>query len=229
MLLEIKGLTKEFQRDGISFPAVKEINLEIRSGDFISIIGRSGSGKSTLLNLIAGVLLPSGGEILLDGKNILNCTDKEISYLRNSTIGYLVQGQSVLPNLTVLDNVRLPFYFFSRQGDARERALELLDQMGIANLSKSYPNRLSGGELRRVAIARALMNRPSVLLADEPTSDLDEENSKEVMRLFREIGKQGTAILLVTHDLDTIEGSDILYRMEAGILKRQEKRKAICG
>lgn len=221
MTLEIKGLRKEFQRGQTVFDAVKDVNMSIEAGDFISIIGRSGSGKSTLLNLIAGLLLPTEGEVLIDGQNIYRLKDREVSYLRNSRFGYIAQGQSVLPNLTVLDNIRLPFYFFTRQGDAKRQAEELLAQVGIAHLADSYPSRLSGGELRRVAIARALMNNPSVLLADEPTSDLDAENTGGIISLFRRIADRGTAILLVTHDLDTTRCSDAIYRMEAGILGKE--------
>ncbi len=222
MTLMIKGLRKEYRRGEIPFNAVNNVNLSIGSGEFISIVGRSGSGKSTLLNLIAGLLKPTEGEILLDGKSIVGLTDKEASYLRNSTFGYIAQGHSILPNLTVIDNVKLPFYMFSRKGDATKRAMELIYQMGIAHLRDCYPSKLSGGELRRVVIARALMNKPSVLLADEPTRDLDRENTKAVMGIFREIARQGTAILLVTHDLDTIEEQDTIYRMEDGSLTKQE-------
>lgn len=221
MTLIIKGLRKEFRRGEERFDAVNNVNLRIDSGEFISIIGRSGSGKSTLLNLIAGLLQPTEGEILLNGQNIVGLTDREASYLRNSTFGYIAQGHSVLTNLTVLDNVKLPFYLFSRKGDATKRAMELISQMGIEHLADCYPSKLSGGELRRVVIARALMNNPSVLLADEPTRDLDRENTKEVIRIFREIAKKGTAILMVTHDLDTIEDQDSLYRMEDGHLIKQ--------
>ncbi len=221
MTLEIKGLQKEFSRGGKAFYAVKDINLNVIQGDFLSITGRSGSGKSTLLNLVAGLLSPTGGEIWLDGQNIFGLTDRKISYLRNSRFGYIAQGQSILANLTVLENVKLPFYFFPRQEDATKRATELISQVGIEHLANSYPKKLSGGELKRVAIARALMNRPAVLLADEPTSDLDAENTQEVMRLFQMIAKQGTAILLVTHDLDATGYSDATYRMEAGILNKQ--------
>lgn len=221
MTLIIKGLRKEFRRGEERFDAVNNVNLRIDSGEFISIIGRSGSGKSTLLNLIAGLLQPTEGEILLNGQNIVGLTDREASYLRNSTFGYIAQGHSVLTNLTVLDNVKLPFYLFSRKGDATKRAMELISQMGIEHLADCYPSKLSGGELRRVVIARALMNNPSVLLADEPTRDLDRENTKEVIRIFREIAKKGTAILMVTHDLDAIEDQDSLYRMEDGHLIKQ--------
>lgn len=222
MTLIIKGLRKEYRRGEVPFNAVNNVNLSIKSGEFIGIVGRSGSGKSTLLNLIAGLLKPTEGEILLDGKNIVGLTDKEASYLRNSTFGYIAQGHSILPNLTVIDNVKLPFYMFSRKGDVTKRAMDLISQMGIAHLRDCYPSKLSGGELRRVVIARALINNPSVLLADEPTRDLDRENTKGVIGIFREIAKQGTAILLVTHDLDTIDDQDTIYRMEDGRLTKQE-------
>ena len=221
MTLIIKGLRKEYRRGEVPFNAVNNVNFNIGSGEFISIIGRSGSGKSTLLNLIAGLLQPSEGEIYLDGKNIVGLTDKEASYLRNSTFGYIAQGHSILPNLTVIENVKLPFYLFSRKGDSTKRAMELISQMGIAHLADCYPSKLSGGELRRMVIARALMNNPSVLLADEPTRDLDKENTKGVIEIFRKIAKNGTSILLVTHDLDTIDAQDSIYRMEDGCLTKQ--------
>lgn len=221
MALIIKGLRKEYIRGGVAFDAVSNVNLDVKAGEFISIIGRSGSGKSTLLNLIAGLLRPTEGQILLDGKSITGLADRDASYLRNTGFGYIAQGHSILPNLTVLDNVKLPFYLFARKGDPTKKAKELLSQMGIEHLSSSYPGKLSGGELRRVVIARALINSPSVLLADEPTRDLDKENTKGVISIFREVARQGTAILLVTHDLDTIEDQDSVYRMEDGQLTKQ--------
>lgn len=221
MLLEIKKLNKEYTRGGKVFSAVKDVDLSVSPGDFFSIIGRSGSGKSTLLNLVAGLLTPTSGEILIDGKNTLSLTDKDASYLRNSAIGYILQGQSVLANLSVLDNVRIPFYFFKRDGDSTEKALLLLEQVGIRNLADSYPRHLSGGELRRVTIARALINNPSILLADEPTSDLDTQTTAEIMNLFGEIAKGGTSVLLVTHELDTISYGNSVYVMESGSLKKR--------
>lgn len=221
MTLVIKELRKEYQRGGVFFDAVKDVYLSVKPGEFINIIGRSGSGKSTLLNLIAGLLRPTEGEIILEGRSIIGLSDREASYLRNSSVGYIAQGHSILPNLTVLDNVKLPFYLFSRKGDITKRAKELLSQMGIEHLSDNYPSKLSGGELRRVVIARALINKPTILLADEPTRDLDRENTKGVISIFRKIAEQGTAILLVTHDLDTIKDQDSIYRMEDGHLRRQ--------
>lgn len=221
MQLEIRNLTKIYKRGTSSFNAVEDVNFKLSSGEFVSIVGCSGSGKSTLLNLVAGLLKPSSGEVLLDGENILRYTDNKQSYLRNSTIGYIPQGQSTLANLNVLDNVRVPFYFFKREGKEKQRAEELLEQMGISHLKNAYPNSLSGGEIRRVVIARALMNQPELLVADEPTSDLDTENTIEIMTLFRKIADEGTAVLLVTHDIETTLYGDEVYVMEAGRLKKQ--------
>jgi len=218
MLLEIKNLKKEYRQNNRLIYAVKEVNLQMSEGDYYIIVGRSGSGKSTLLNLIAGLLTPTAGEILLDGKNMLLLNDTEASLLRNSIIGYIPQGQSVLSCLTVLDNVRIPHFLWRREGDATERALQLLERVGIAHLANSYPQHLSGGELRRVTIARALINNPRLLLADEPTNDLDTKTTDQVMGLFAEIAKSGTAVLLVTHDLSAIGYRNGVYRMEAGKL-----------
>jgi putative ABC transport system ATP-binding protein len=218
VLLEIKDLTKEYKRSNTTFSAVDHVNLSVSSDDFVSITGRSGSGKSTLLNLIAGLLKPTSGSINVDGQDILFLDNKGISLYRNAKIGYVPQGQSVLANLTVLDNIQLPFYLFERDGSVLARAQSLLEKVGIPHLAKSYPKQLSGGELRRVSIARALINKPVILIADEPTSDLDKQTTAEIMKLFTQISKQGTAVLLVTHELDTISYGNSVYVMEAGNL-----------
>jgi putative ABC transport system ATP-binding protein len=200
MLLEINGLTKEFKRGSAFFKAVDEVSFSVDSKEFVSIVGRSGSGKSTLLNMIAGLLRPSGGSILLDGKEILNCNDEEGSCLRNARIGYVPQGQSILSNFSVIDNVRLPFFLSKRSGDPTDRAFSLLEQVGISHLSNSYPAQLSGGELKRAAIARALINSPEILIADEPTSSLDLQTTREILKLFVLLSEEGTSILTVTHE-----------------------------
>ena len=216
--LEIKDLRKDYKRGETVFSAVKDVNLEVNGGDFISVVGHSGSGKSTLLNLIAGLLLPTSGEILLDGESAIISSDDKASRLRNTVIGHIPQGQSLLSNLTVFDNVRLPFYLSEREGDPSAQVHELLTGLGIGSLAGSYPNSLSGGEARRVAIARALINKPAILLADEPTSDLDAENTDEIMLLFKRIAKEGTAVIMVTHDQRTLNAVDRTYTMEDGIL-----------
>lgn len=218
MHLEIRNLRKDYIRGETTFSAVKDVNLEVNGGDFISVVGHSGSGKSTLLNLIAGLLLPTSGEILLDGESVIISSDDKASGLRNTVIGHIPQGQSLLSNLTVFDNVRLPFYLSEREGDPSDQVHELLTGLGIGSLAGSYPKSLSGGEARRVAIARALINKPAILLADEPTSDLDAENTDEIMLLFKRIAKEGTAVIMVTHDQRTLNAVDRSYTMEDGVL-----------
>ncbi|MDR0887674.1 MAG: ABC transporter ATP-binding protein [Candidatus Methanoplasma sp.] len=217
-LLEIKDLTKEYKRGTRTFNVLDNVNLTMESDDFITLIGRSGSGKSTLLNIVAGLLKPTGGSVTYDGKNIFELNDKDGSFFRNSKIGYIPQGHSLLANLNVLDNVRLPYNIFKREGDATERALNLLELTGISPLAESFPRHLSGGEQRRVSIARALINSPSIIVADEPTSDLDVDTTKEIMELLRSINDSGTAIFMVTHELDTIGYGKRLYSMDAGRL-----------
>jgi putative ABC transport system ATP-binding protein len=218
ILLEIKGLSKEYQRRKKKFSAVDNVDLSISRGDFVSIIGRSGSGKSTLLNMVAGLLTPTSGSIRLEGTDIHTLKDKEISKLRNTRLGYIPQGLGTLSNLTVFDNVRLPYFLSKRQGNASERAAFLLDEVGISPLADMLPSQLSGGELRRVLIARALMNEPDILIADEPTSDLDTETTKEIMDLFTRINKNGTTVLIVTHELDTLAFGDRVLTMASGRL-----------
>lgn len=218
MLLEIKGLSREYQRRGKAFWAVNGVDLSIHQGDFVNIIGRSGSGKSTLLNMAAGLLMPTSGSIRLNGTELYALKDKDISELRNTRLGYIPQGLGTLSTLTVFDNVRLPYFLSRRQGDASGRASFLLDEVGISALADMLPSQLSGGELRRVLIARALMNEPDILIADEPTSDLDIETTREIMELFARINKNGTTILIVTHELDTLEFGNRVLTMASGQL-----------
>lgn len=220
MILEIKNLNKKFTRGKNEFLAVNNVNLDIDEGDFISIIGPSGSGKSTLLNLISGALTPTSGDIKFNNQSIIGLEDKELSLIRNNSIGYILQGQSLLANLTVLENIKIPFYLTTHKNDVtfEENLLKLMKQTGIDHLASSYPSDLSGGESKRVAIARALINNPKIILADEPTSDLNPDNAKIIMELFQEISKQGTTIIMVTHDLGSTNYSNRTYKMENGIL-----------
>jgi putative ABC transport system ATP-binding protein len=217
-LLEFNCLNKEYPRKDDSITVVDNANGVVNSGDFVCVTGHSGSGKSTLLNMIAGLLEPSSGEILFDSKSFGSMNDRELSLLRNSKIGYIPQGHSILWNLTVIDNVRLPFYLSKRSGDPTPRAQSLLERMGIGHLAEVYPHKLSGGELRRVSIARGLINEPEILIADEPTGDLDPDNARHIMELFSEAVKNGMTVLLVTHDPALVHyGSRHLY-METGKL-----------
>jgi putative ABC transport system ATP-binding protein len=222
-LLEIRGLKKEYFRNGKAFYAADDINLSSGEGDFICITGPSGSGKSTLLNMISGLIEPTEGSIVFAGRDLSRLSDGERSRLRNDQIGYIPQGQSILQNLSAIDNVLFPFYLHKKNGNPMERAKSLLDRMGILDLAEAYPAQMSGGELRRAAIARSLINSPKMLVADEPTVALDPKNAMEVIRIFREISSEGTSVLLVTHDSDIARGGDRVFFMESGRLSETNR------
>lgn len=222
MLLEAKAITKEYLRGRKTFAAVHRADFALESGDFASILGRSGSGKTTLLNLFAGLLRPTTGSVTLEGLEVSALGEAQSARLRNQRIGIVPQGHSALANLSVLDNVLLPFYLLPRQGNAEQKAAGLLQRLGIDHLAQSRPRELSGGELRRVAIARALINDPVLLLADEPTGDLDAATTVQVLELFRELAQRGVAVLVVTHDRDVLRYSDNAYTMDAGRLQPLE-------
>jgi putative ABC transport system ATP-binding protein len=227
MLLEIQNLKKEYTRGSRTFAALSEISMSIDASDFICLTGRSGSGKSTLLNIIAGILTPTEGEIIFEGENITAYSDNALSYLRNAKLGFIPQGQSVLDGFSVLDNILLPYRLYGRSGEIEPKAEALLSRVGIGHLRDVLPSRLSGGELRRVSIARSLINDPVLLIADEPTSDLDPITTEDVMTLFSEIHREGTAILMVTHEMDVASYANRHFIMEDGRLRphTNEERK----
>lgn len=220
MLLQTKSVSKLFRRGANSFYAVKDIDFCIDNSDFAFIVGRSGSGKTTLLNLIAGVFEPTAGSIFFDDNDITAMNDMNKSLYRNESIGFVPQSLGYLPNLSVFDNVRVPFFLFKRDGDSEGRALSLLELMGIAHLKNEMPQNLSGGEKTRMLIARALINSPKLLIADEPTANLDSETAKQVMNLMYDINKLGTAVLIVTHDSEILNKQSLIYEMHDGKLKK---------
>ncbi len=226
MKLKAEKICKKFNRktSGASyFYAVNETDFELAESSLTAVYGRSGGGKTTFLNMLGGLLEPSGGRVLIDGTDIYSMPDRELSEFRNKNIGIIPQGSTALPTLTVLENVLLPRLMYGKSDDsARKYAMELLEKVGIAELSQAMPNELSGGELRRMAIARALMNKPSVLLADEPTGDLDDENTALVLSLLRDTAKEGTSVLIVTHEGEAVSYADIVLKMDSGILKNKE-------
>ena len=217
-ILDVTGLCREYDRGGVRFRAVDNASLRVDAGELVGIVGRSGSGKTTFLNMISGLLKPSSGTVLVDGVDILALSDARLSRLRNTRIGYVPQGQSLLANLTVFDNVRLPHYLASREDDVAGRTSFLLDELGVVHLSGMYPAQLSGGEMRRVAIARAMMNRPVLLLADEPTGDLDAGNIHAVMDIFERLAAKGTAVVFSTHEDEAVGRSDRVVEMASGVM-----------
>ena len=219
-MLEAQGIRKEFIRQGKGtnrLVAVQDTDLTLGAGELTVLMGRSGSGKSTLLNMLAGLLAPTAGRILLDGEDLYAMEDRALSRLRNARIGVIPQGQTALHSLTVRENILLPFALCGGKPD-EAHLQSLCETLGIASLLEARPAELSGGELRRAAIARALVHRPSVVLADEPTGDLDDENTATVFRLLRETAQQGAAVLVVTHETDAAQYADVLLRMDAGRL-----------
>lgn len=217
-MLQADAVSRRFQRGTRMMSAVSRATLEIPAGRVTAVVGRSGSGKSTLLNLLAGLLTPSEGTVFLNKQDLYHLSDAERSRLRNRKIGVIPQGQTALQNLTVLENILLPCALYPDGDDSLGRARELLERVGIAHLALVMPASLSGGELRRMAVARALIRQPEIILADEPTSDLDGENTATVIALLRQAADRGAAVLLVTHELDTLEHADAVYHMENGTL-----------
>lgn len=218
-MIEVKNLTKKFTRNSTEFDAVHDVSLEVKDGEFAAIIGHSGSGKTTLFNMIAGLISPTSGEIYIDGSEITKMEENEKAIFRNHNMGYVLQGQSLLNNFTILDNICMPAYLSSDIDEFRERALELLKQIGLEEFANEYPSNLSGGEIRRVSIVRAMINNPKIIVADEPTSNLDPENSNKVMQMLKDISKSGTTVLLSTHELEYLSYVDTVFKMEHGILE----------
>jgi putative ABC transport system ATP-binding protein len=218
-ILSFDNVCREYRRGNVPFFAVDHVSLSIEAGDFVNIIGRSGSGKSTLLNMAAGMLSPTSGSIYLEDEKLSGRDDASLSRLRNDKIGFVPQGASALPNLTVLENVVLPFCLWPHEGNGEGAGRLLLERFGIAHLADAWPAELSGGELRRALIARALINHPKIVIADEPTSDLDVESSASIMETFTKLNGEGMTLLLVSHDLDTLKYGKRVFTMSEGKLE----------
>lgn len=217
-MIQIEKLTKTFYRNNEEFSPVREITMLVKKGGFVSIVGRSGSGKTTLFNMIAGLIKPTSGTVYVNGRDITTLSENELAVYRNQEVGYILQGHNMLNNFTVLDNICMPAYLSDSRELFRERAEKLLCDMGMDKFANEYPKNLSGGEAKRVSIARAMINFPSVILADEPTSNLDVENSCKVMEMLRDISKNGTTVLLSTHEMEYLGYTDYTLKMEAGCL-----------
>ena len=222
MELRAEGVSRRFMRQGKGtnfFMAVKETDLRLIPGELAEITGRSGSGKSTLLNMLGGLLAPTAGRVLLDGRDLYALSDPERSRERNRHIGIIPQGQTGLHSLTVLENVLLPARMYGEKKITEEEGKALLEKVHIGHLADVYPDELSGGENRRLAVARALIMKPGILLADEPTGDLDDENTNEVLALLKQCAADGTAVLLVTHEKEAGRFADRIYEMKEGVLR----------
>jgi len=200
-MIEMKKIRKVYQMGKVSLEALKGISLQVEPGEFVSIMGPSGSGKSTLMNIIGCLDTPTGGSYFFEEKNVAGFSFDQLSSIRNQKIGFVFQNFNLLPYATAYENVELPMLFNGKPGKKRrQRVLELLEMVGLADRQGHRPTELSGGEQQRVAIARALANDPWLILADEPTGNIDSKTGKEIMGLFVELQRQGRTILMVTHD-----------------------------
>jgi len=202
-VIRVEGLHKTYQTSAGLFPALKEVNLNIAAGEFVAIMGPSGSGKSTFMNILGCLDKPSSGQYFLDGRSVAELGKDELALLRNRTIGFVFQGFNLLPRMSLLDNVGLPLIYRGLAREERQqRATDLLAKVGLEGYAASTPNKISGGQQQRVAIARALVNLPRLILADEPTGNLDSQTSEEIMALFEKLNHEGITIVLVTHEED---------------------------
>lgn len=223
MKLKTKKVGRMYFRNGRNtnfFYAVESIDFALKEGCITVITGRSGSGKTTFINMLCGLLTPSCGQVLLDDKDIYALSDKERSVLRNRSFGIIPQGQTGLQCLTVIENVLLPVSMYGSVINKEEKAGMLLEKLGINDLREVYSNELSGGELRRMSVARALINDPDIIIADEPTGDLDGDTTQLVMELLKSRAESGASVLIVTHDKDVMPYADIVYTMDKGVLEK---------
>jgi putative ABC transport system ATP-binding protein len=200
-MIEIKNLSKTYLLGKVPVYAITDISFRINTGEFVAIMGPSGSGKSTLLNLLGCLDLPSSGTYLLEDFNIRSLKPNQLAEVRNKRIGFVFQNFNLLPRASALENVELPL-IYGRIKNSREIALEALKSVGLSERSKHRPNELSGGERQRVAIARAIVNKPAIVLADEPTGNLDTKTGKDIMDIFSRLNDEGTTIIIVTHERD---------------------------
>jgi ABC-type lipoprotein export system ATPase subunit len=220
----LKDVSKIYTVGSQSISAVLQASFTIETGDFVSIVGHSGSGKTTLLSMLGGIIMPTSGSIHVDTLDITSLSNDRLSEYRNGKIGFMFQFASLLPMLTVQENLMLPAVFASPRSDgscAADRAADLISMVGLGDKINAYPSQLSGGQQRRAAIARAFINQPSVILADEPTGDLDESTETDMMKFFMTMNQSGTTFVMVTHNTDLAAQANRQFTMHEGILSEQ--------
>jgi len=222
-MLEIRNVSKIYGDGDTRVTALNDVSLEVNQGDFIAIMGPSGSGKSTLLNIIGGLERLSGGEVVLEGSRIDNLDENEMVSIRREKIAYVFQQYHLIPSLTALENVLLPLVFQSKNG-ASDKAREILKKVGLEKRSGHKPSQLSGGEQQRVAIARALITNPSLVLADEPTGNMDRKTGEEILALFDQLHREGNTIIMVTHNPEIAAHADEIIVLGDGQIVERTKR-----
>lgn len=219
-IIEIKGITRNFPLGSEIVKVLKGIDLNINKGEYVALMGPSGSGKSTLMNILGCLDTPTGGSYILNGKDVSRMPDDELAGIRNKEIGFVFQTFNLMPRTTALDNVALPMVYAGyKKPERNTRATEVLTQVGLEDRMDHKPNQLSGGQRQRVAVARALVNHPSIILADEPTGNLDSKTSVEIMKLFGQIHANGNTVILVTHEEDIAAYAHRVIRLRDGIIE----------
>ena len=224
-LVRLEDVTKVYRMGDVELRALAGVTLEIQAGDFTAIMGASGSGKSTMMNLLGCLDRPTTGRYLLDGQDISSLSNDELARLRNRTLGFVFQNFNLLARTSALENVELPLLYSGvPAAERRQRAGESLQRVGLGDRIDHHPNQMSGGQQQRVAIARALVNRPRILLADEPTGNLDSRTSEDVMALFQDLGRTGITVLLVTHEPDIAAYAARVITMRDGLVRSDQRQ-----
>ena len=225
-IIEVKNLARHFSVGSELIKAIKQIDLSIHQNEFVALMGQSGSGKSTLMNILGCLDTPTDGSYTLNNHQVSELKDNDLAEIRNKEIGFVFQTFNLLPRSTALENVMLPLVYAGISNEDREkRALIALDKVGLADRVNHRPNELSGGQRQRVAVARALVNNPSIILADEPTGNLDSATSIEIMALFQEIHKNGNTVIIVTHEEDIAQYTHRIVRLKDGEVESDERNQ----
>jgi len=221
-MIELENITKIYRMGKVEVPALRGITLNIKQGEMVAIIGASGSGKSTLMNIIGFLDKPTVGRYLFDGADVSRLSDNQLAEMRNKKVGFVFQTYNLLPRASALSNVELPL-IYSGGGQKRKRTMEALERVGLVARAKHKPTELSGGEQQRVAIARALVNNPALILADEPTGNLDSAATAEIVSIFQQLNQDGITVVIVTHEMDIAEQTQRIIRLYDGKVISDEK------
>ncbi len=224
VMISLRGITKVYRMGEVEVHALKGIDLAVEAGEFVAIMGASGSGKSTLMNLIGCLDLPTAGTYVLDGVDVRELRDSQLAAVRNRKIGFVFQSFNLIPRSSALHNVEMPLIYAGESHGRRERALQALAMVGLADRARHQPMELSGGQQQRVAIARALVTRPAILLADEPTGNLDSESSLEILRLLAQLNESGRTIVLITHEADIAGFARRVVRLRDGLVVSDQRQ-----